>query len=247
MMRRMLSVAGAALLVLLAGTSAVHALPKLQLDIDAADAYYDTTTETVLTGETEFDVYAYLTPRGSDDVAALLADTYYVSIALIPLEGGGAPDGSVKVAGVDYDVTEAFIWGTPPVETLGGVPGFDAGDLSKHGIFDAYYIEVEVEFLPTQTTSKYNTQDTRFADGFDDTGDGMFYAKLSIDKSSLRNAELHFDLYNTDVKNLDLADLDRDDFAPFSHDAGTIPEPRALALFGLGSLIVGSAVRRYGR
>jgi hypothetical protein len=51
---------------------------------------------------------------------------------------------------------------------------------------------------------------------------------------------LHFDLYTTAFKSCTAAgcDIDRDEFAPFSHDAETtrVPEPGSLSLLALALL-----------
>jgi hypothetical protein len=63
---------------------------------------------------------------------------------------------------------------------------------------------------------------------------------------------LHFDLYNTTVKNN--GNITVDDFAPFSHDAQSgpglpptnvdVPEPSTIAILGLGLLGIGLARRK---
>jgi hypothetical protein len=64
----------------------------------------------------------------------------------------------------------------------------------------------------------------------------MYFASFDVDVSSLAPGhEIHFDLYNTSIKN---GDIDVSKFAPFSHDAETnstpVPEPGTLLLMGAG-------------
>ncbi len=67
----------------------------------------------------------------------------------------------------------------------------------------------------------------------------VFAMNFEFDISNLSTeVEFHFDLYNTKAKK---GEATLDDFAPFSHDAGTVrstpvvdaPEPTGLAAFGL--------------
>ncbi|MBW1767446.1 MAG: choice-of-anchor N protein [Deltaproteobacteria bacterium] len=104
--------------------------PLLQLDI--VDGYYDTETETVVTNDSHFTLVALLTEKsgqfkkidGSEitvDGDTLLAESFYISMALIPLETTAVYDGSftyeylsnpdtVEVTG---DMTGDMLYGTP--------------------------------------------------------------------------------------------------------------------------------------
>ena len=57
--------------------------------------------------------------------------------------------------------------------------------------------------------------------------------------------ELHFDLYNKKTSKQDPNDLDINAFAPFSHDAETVPEPGSLLLFGIGMVGLAGARRKW--
>jgi len=228
--------------------------PHLQLDIDATNVFYNTTTSSVATTDSTFTLYAYLNPTGQFDIDALLADTYYVSIALSPQTGPTHGSyGSFDVDGTTVQVTQDMTYGTPPLE---GSSVSDPGDLPTHSIFPTFFTEVAIQFNALDQTTPYNTQDTRFADGFDDTGSGMYFVAIEIDKTNLNpDLQLHFDLYNTAVvecgrnPNCVPGDIDLDDqpyaFAPFSHDAETvIPEPTGLLLFSAGLMVVGYSLRQ---
>ena len=82
-------------------------------------------------------------------------------------------------------------------------------------------------------------------------GTGSFFAKLEINVGGLIGQTLHFDLYNTKVKNNGTISVD--DFAPFSHDAQSglsvvegdvdVPEPAA-GLILIGGIAVMGILRR---
>jgi hypothetical protein len=261
---------GTAALALLTASPA-YALPTLQLDIAGPDVYYDTTTETVMTTSDTFSLYAYLSFNGTNgdgggtttSPADLIADTYYVSIALTPKTSVGADLGSIVFGGTTIAVTGDMVYGTPPIESSNL---FDPQDLAKHGIYDTYYYEYAFKFDPTAQVVPYNTQNT---DGSGPTFDSslgdynyMLAQAFAVDMSGLADGyELHFDLYSTDVvtkcathhhNTVCHDDTVIDQFAPFSHDAGTgtggqVPEPGSIVLMGAGLLGLALWDRRRGR
>jgi hypothetical protein len=245
---------GVALAWFLGGATVASAVPGLQLDLDASNVSYNGTIQTT---DNTFSIYAYLTPQNQNtDVAALLSDTYYVSIALTPQTGPiGGSFGSFEVDGTTVAVTGDMTYGAPPLEAD---PTWESGDLQKHGIFETFYYEVAFQFDPNDVTAVYDTQTTRFADGFDDSvsaafcaanpGDCMYFVEFEVDKTLLNaSLQLHGDLYNTECANGDCSlENGSYDKAPFSHDVETIPEPSGLMLFAAGLLVVGYKLRRQG-
>lgn len=200
----------------------------LQLDIDGG-YYFGEPESSTLTSDSNFDLYALLTPNGKttfDD----WDNTYGISIAILPsysTEPTTAPDlGTISFAGTDYDVTADFEWGTPPVDIEDG-----ESDLPSHGIFDTYYLEYTFEFDIGNTAASYDVQNVVGEHtGPDTSGTGSYYMAFNVDTSGLYSDYLlHFDLYSlTAPINLK---------APFSHDAGTrVPEPGTLVLLGIGML-----------
>jgi hypothetical protein len=225
--------------------------PALQIGIDGG--FYDTTTQTILTDEDVFTVYAYAIPKEQLTLDEIQNDKFYLAIALTPQTSGSADLGSFTVDGSTVDVTDDMVYGTPPIETGNVTQLFDPNDLSKHGIYDTYFVEVKFMFDDNMQTTIFNTQDDPDNSLFDPNGTGMYYVSFEIDKSLLDpNVELHFDLYNVELKSytkhgVNYFDVDRARFAPFSHDGGTgppVPEPSAALVFAIGALVVGARVKR---
>jgi len=227
--RRILIVLG----FLMVMSSVSMATPTLQLDIKGGT--YDRTTETVVASGNVFTLYAFLIPNSKN----LVTDEYFISAAVDPQYGpAGGNLGSFVVNGKTVDVTADMTYGTPPLEGL--IATFDSGDLSKHGVFPTYFSEFAFHFDETGRSGVYNTQD--HAGQGPIVGTGMYYKAFTFDVSNLQNPyRIHFDLYNTALKN---GDEDVTEFAPFSHDAESRPashpqpvsEPSEFALLATGGL-----------
>lgn len=207
-----------------------YAVPTLQLDI--AGGGYDYGTETIVTSSDTFTLYALLKP----DTKNKLSDTYYISAAITPQVSSPASLGSFVFNGTTVDVTSGMVYGVPPLEEI---LAFDKGDLPTHGIFPTYFREFEFQFNSANRIASYNSQD-RAQDGDAINTDyasngGLYFASFDLNVASLAPGyELHFDLYNTSLKN---GDVDVTKFAPFSHDAETttsVPEPGTLLMMGSG-------------
>ena len=274
---------GAALLA----ASPAMAVPALQLDIGGG-VYVNSPSDPFVNGETTvaqssaFTLYAY---AKIGDEAEILADKYRVSMAVLPsLDVAGAADlGSFtfhQVASPNnaapaapsvvlnplnggdlntIEVTGEMNYGTPPFETI-----LDQNDLGSHSVFDTFYVEHEFMFDTAQRSGEY---DVELNTGIGPQALGaknMFYIAFNVDVSNLSPGyAIHFDLYNTKLKDKPQPDVAIDMFAPFSHDAQSwegdgpppifiqpvaTPEPVTgmLSLMGIGALGLSLKRRRIG-
>jgi hypothetical protein len=243
----LLAVAAATLLA-----GAASAAPMLQLDI--AGGTYDDASETIVTSDSAFTVYAYANPQGNFRSTSILTQTFYLSIALTPATGPApASIGSFEVNGVTYDATADMTYGVPPIE-VGGTAAHDAGDLGRHGVYETFFVEVPFQMSAMRRSGEYNTADHPGLGPI--AGNTMYYTAFEIDRAGLPSGyDLHFDLYTVETEthgrgNSQTVDRDVVRFAPFSHDAGTItrtgppvPEPSAALIFAAGLLVARRARR----
>lgn len=222
-----------------------QALPYLQLDIEGG--LYDTTTETIITHANSFRVNAYADITKVSDTATLEGD-HFLSIAITPQQPQLPQPifGSFSVDGITYDIDD-LAWGIPPLEAD---PHKDPGDLSKHSIYETYYLELGFTFDTSITTNSYNAQDNPGSTPIAGSGNQeMLFVSFDIDATSLlSDFGLHFDLYNVHQKNkTDPDDIDINDFAPYSHDAefvrAEVSESSIMLLMMLG--LVGLSLRKF--
>jgi len=246
-----------------------HAVPLLQLDI--IGGHYDPATETVVAGSEDFTLVALLTPHGNPSAAslnALLAGTFYVSAAVTPGTGSGAPAGTFSFAGTSYNVTSDMTYGTPPLDAAD--PSQDVGDLSNHEVFPAYFRQFAFQFTGAQRALTYDTATQPGGYTPSATG-GSYYVMFAVETDLGAAQALHFDLYNTLVATCGAgrgngrgssgapcpADIEVGDFAPYDHDAESghssflpdsptsrVSEPTSLMLIGIGAAAAVRALRR---
>jgi len=227
--------------VMLIATPA-RAVPVLQLDIYGGT--YDTSTETVMASSNSFSLYAYGLSTGSNAIS--LTDSFFLSMALVPMTSLAGNYGSFTINGITVNVTGDMTYGNPPLETILGGAEHDGGDLGPHSIFPTYFAEQMFTFSAGNQSGVYNTQDD--AGLGPQAGTGMYYKKFDFDISGLAAGYgLHFDLYNEKIKSS--GDIDINKFAPFSHDAGAmvmtpIPEPETYAMLIAGLGLLGFVARR---
>jgi hypothetical protein len=219
-----------ALISFFAFAPAAMAIPTLQLDIPEGE--YDPVTEGAVIDKSEpFELWALLTTADPS-----LADgTFYLSIALIPSEDTTDNYGSFVLDGMTYDVSDDMIYGNPPALEA-------SADLAPHGVFPTYYLETPFTFANADTIQPYDVD----PDGDQTAGPQfeMYYVPFQIDASGIVGGyNLHFDLYYITFSD----NSDEPDgliFAPFSHDAETVPEPQSLVVLGIGMVCLVAFRRR---
>ncbi len=219
--------------------SPAMALPTLQLDI--LGGTYDSVDQTTVANSNAFTLRTLLKATSTN-----LSVPYYLSVAIEPglALSNPAPDiGSFKVNGTTY-TSSMLTWGTPPTN----VPDSQTGNLSPHGIYPTYYLELQFSFANAGTVAAYNVQTDASASG------SLRFVDFQVDVTGLRSAyNLHFDLYNERFRQ---GDYSVDKFAPFSHDAASgsggyeppinvvVPDVGSVAaLVLLGTLLVALPLR----
>jgi hypothetical protein len=229
-----------------AGIASAVPIPTLQMDIGGG--FYNTSTNTVMTNDDQFTLYALLIPDAPH--GAGVNNTYYLSAAIVPQTGPlGASLGSFRIGSTTINVTGDMTYGLPPIETNQGP---DPGDLPPHGIFQTFFSEIPFTFSPSNTATPYDSRLTPGGPTPDPTG-GMYYAAFDVDIRNLAPGyAIHFDFYNEQFRNGGDIDVQKWVFADSDAQSGTsrVPEAGTLLLLGSGLVIAGlgvSATRRSSR
>jgi hypothetical protein len=171
---------------------------------------------------------------------------YFLSMAVTPsVEEPGADYGSFTVNGLPINVTGGMSRGTPPLDAaVLEASGLDKKDLAGHdGIYPTYFKEIGFQFNSSNTSGLYNTE-TQTGIG-PQAGTGLLYQRFDIDVTNLDPShQIHFDLYNEVAVKKGAGDITSADFAPFSHDAQSIPttsvpEPSSVSMMLLGFSMLG--------
>jgi hypothetical protein len=220
----------------------VSGTPLLQLDIE--DGSYDQESENIVSGSNPFTLYTlFNTTKGK------ASGTYYLSVAIVPktLNPPANPFGSFKVNGTVYSVANGnIVFGNPPVSVTK-----NSSDLPGHGIFDTHYAEIGFTFNKNNKANLYNTEDN--PGGLVQNSNGkLLYEDFTVDVSGLAAGyQVHFDLYNVTLDKRGNRKVGS--FAPFSHDAQSIPPPpppsvadtsSTMILLGMAMLVVEGMRRR---
>jgi len=197
-------------------SQAALAIPALQIYIP--DATWDASTQTWVTGASDFELWIITANTDSKPI-------YDLTLAVALASGQAPVAGALSIDGTDYD---SFAYGTPPSW------GDDAGDYPPHGIYPTNYVEMYVSpLVNTYPETVHNMQ----PGSYDDTAPGKIF-KFDV---STTYEWVHFDAYGffneTDG---------RFTFVPNSHDGEkgripppNIPEPTTLLLFGSALAVAG--------
>lgn len=219
--------------------SAAQALPSLQLGPGSGNWTYDSVTETWLTADNPLELLATANATKADgghgDYAWDQTTTRYAYLVV-----SAVPKTTL---GVDlFDITISNDGGSLALVAAGdGTPPL-SDPIPAHGIFGTYFEIYEVDFDGALATIE-NTQPPG--------GDpGVGYTELfQIAVSSLAAGVqgLHFDLFTIQGSGHLSGASEVAAFAPFSHDAGLVPEPSAVGVFSIGLLVAGASIRRLRR
>ncbi len=214
--------------------SSAFAVPDLQLFIDGAT--YDWYTQTWVAESNSIDLYVISANDAKDDIIVSLA-----------MDGGGLPSSM----GVTFDGTAidpgAWVYDYSP---LASAPGWDGGvDLPPHGVFPTWFTEVHTgayglgssigDVQPELGSGEYwDPSPTPEFPGAPANQQGE-WKMFTVDVSGPVGTGIHFDAYTMNGTAID-------NFAPFSHDAGTtiVPEPGTIILMGSGLMGMGFGVFR---
>ncbi len=197
-------------------SQAAMAIPALQIYIP--DATWDASTQTWITGESDFELWVIAANTDSKPL-------YDLTLSVALADGQAPVAGALSIDGTDYN---SFAYGTPPSW------GDDAGDYPPHGIYPTNYTELYIaDLVDTYPVIVHNMQ----PGSYDDTAPGKIF-KFDVSTSY---DWVHFDAYAF------FNESDgRFTFVPNSHDGEkgripppTIPEPATLLLFGSALAVVG--------
>jgi hypothetical protein len=215
------------------------ALPTLQLDVTNPTSYYDSGTQSTVSGSANFTLRALFNGTISS------TEIWYISAAISPRLDYSNPSpnfGSYTVNNVTYTAANMY-YGTPPLSDLMEHDTYTKDGLAPHDHFPSYFSEHAFTFTTAQTVPAYNVQDNSTAQG------SLYYVDFNIDVTGLTGIyELHFDLYTDKVKKQFGWTIDC--FAPFSHDAESggytnVPDSGStLVLLGLSLLGLAAVGRR---
>jgi hypothetical protein len=218
--------------------ASAQALPSLQLGPGGGSWTYDTASSTWLTGDNPLSLMALANATMADGGNGAYAwdqtsTRYaYLVVAAVPKTNLGADLFDVTVMNDGITLS--------PVASGDGTPP-SSDPLPPHGIYSTYFEIYEFSFNGLLTTIE-NTQPPG-----GDPGKGYTEIfQIAVNSLAAGVTGLHFDLFTIAGSGQLTSTSDRLAKAPFSHDAGYVPEPGATAIFSMGLLVAGALIRRLG-
>jgi hypothetical protein len=196
------------------------ATPDLTLSIDPSDGgYYDLGTETWLTGQSDFTLLATVDDedvfRGEDTAEIILCVGLHESLYYLDYDANGDP---------------IVIFEPGTTLTIDGV-SYTADDFT-YGLPPISEMNPDGGGGDLPPHDVYPTAFLEVKRTIDDPGVYEFEIEDGV-------AGTHFDLYTITSNPGEI-----DKFAPFSKDAGIVPEPSTLVLLGTSLLLVSAQKRR---
>jgi hypothetical protein len=229
---------------LLALATPALAIPSLQVYIDGA--VYNTDHETWVQDGSPFDLWVLGNVDGPGGHGAIDG----VRLTLSFSGSGGTVTMTPKTTTTVVDPS------TPPAPSFLQSGTGEHSFLPAHGIFNDDNMDHWEDFV----IGDFTATDSPMADYISSVPTTFYPGTGQINVYSVTVTgweRVHFDAYNTVLdtkckggKNpVCTTSEERDQFAPFSHDAGgapsqVVPEPTALLLVGVGMLVLGRAISR---